>query len=165
MITSLVKCELLGEAVVNQIYLVLVLSLARGEISRLHVSVQKALIVDVLQELYSLHREDQRCLDCELPADELAQVIERRPEQLCYDHVVLTFHPSVVNLWNAFGVASKEAEHFSFVEQNGLLGVLPFLRSFVRTLKFCQLTSLMATLSFVTISKPSNTSPNDPALI
>lgn len=59
MVACLVKDELLREAIVDQVDLVSFETLAYAEVCGFHVSVNKASVVDVLEQLYCLNSYHQ----------------------------------------------------------------------------------------------------------
>ena len=78
----------LSQAEVDHVDDVLLLAMANEEVVRLHVAMNKVVIVQELQSLDHLVSYHERCFHCELPLAEVEGILQTRSEQV-HDHRVV----------------------------------------------------------------------------
>uniref|UniRef100_A0A182UE34 Uncharacterized protein n=1 Tax=Anopheles melas TaxID=34690 RepID=A0A182UE34_9DIPT len=92
---------LLRQAEVDQEQLVAVPPDPHQEVVRLDVPVDEVLHVQILQPADHLVDQHQHGLDCEVPAAEVEQILERGAEQIHHQHVVAALLPEVADVRDA----------------------------------------------------------------
>ena len=73
------------------------LSQTHEEVVRLHVSVDEILAMNELNPTDELSREQEDCLEAELPVAEVEEVLETGPQQLHHHHIVVLLQSIILD--------------------------------------------------------------------
>lgn len=92
MLTCLWVSEPLSQPEIDQVNLMLFLPESSEEIVWLHVSMYEVIVMQELNALYHLVCHHAHCLQRELPFAKREQVFKRRPKEVHYHTIIVSFY-------------------------------------------------------------------------